>query len=186
MNCKSAEKQIYIYHELSGGEKKALDVHVASCPSCRALLEQWERRAPEIRNALDVEYQPRNQAALTGRIMQAVRRAEKSHGLELDLNTGWVFVKRLRQGMVTVSLCVLLAFLYEFNSTPVVGKKSEYVGADVKLNFPSYLKPFSKGTGVRDESRNYRCVMDCLRAHDEICADCKNEIIRKIKQYEEG
>lgn len=110
MSCKEFEQSIFLYDELSPGEKSLLGAHLQTCPSCKAAFDDVRGTQLLVRGLTNNEIVPRNAALLTSSIMSKIA-AEKSYGSEAFI---FPFFPHARVALTVLSIFLLVSFAVEF------------------------------------------------------------------------
>lgn len=171
MNCREAEKRIYLYDELSSAEREETDVHLRGCAACSRIMEAVTLTRGVSRTVAP-SHVLSDPARMTARIMNALpqKRPQASR-----TSIYWSPGNALRYGMAGVSLLLIFTFVSEYNQnislkTPV--KRYPRVGR-ITLNTASFHEAFR---AYKAENNNtaflYECAVNCLQTQGTVCADC--------------
>lgn len=111
MNCEACEKQMYLLSELTSAEKRAVEDHISSCPSCGLQFRMLQDAAALVQRASAEPVLPPNRGQLTGKIMSRVQHPEPTRGASLIM---WLLDRpMLRYSLAVVSLVMMLEFVGE-------------------------------------------------------------------------
>lgn len=128
MKCVKAEKQIYLYGELSQQEQHELDHHVATCKSCLQLLQITQRVNAFVKRAADVTPLPKNNALLTQRILSSIVKRER----HTSISTMFDYLNSYftRYAFATLSVFLVTVFVSEYSQEAVALKQNVTVTQD--------------------------------------------------------
>jgi predicted anti-sigma-YlaC factor YlaD len=160
-------QNIYLYDELTDAEKQSVDDHVASCKSCRQLLEQVNTTKLVVRTAAQQKPEPRNAARLTSSIMTAVTREAASSRNPIVRAFDQVY---LRYGMAAVSIGLLVLFVVEQQMPTRHPVERLYQGKTVALAMPPL------GHVVQQRKQRSISLYACAQS-----ASCNQPLIASIK-----
>lgn len=173
--CHEIEERIYLYDELSEHDRSETDLHIASCASCRTVMES----ARELRNqSARYRMQPAPEAReiLTERIMASVTekpRTRQFHNL--------ILAPFIRYGMAAVSTALLIAFCadYSIQEEPVASKQFPRK-TPATADAASVNRVFLATRAI--EERNGKtwsaCIMSCSDQYAPLCAECSQRFIK--------
>jgi hypothetical protein len=128
MKCKDAEKQIYLYRELSQQEQLEVDQHVRECASCKQLMQTTQRVEALLKKSADVNPQPKNSALLTQRILSSIKKKEQrsfTSSLFDYLNSYFT-----RYAFAALSVFLVTVFVSEYSQETVVLRQNVTVMND--------------------------------------------------------
>lgn len=172
MNCEDLEKDIYLYGELSAGERAAVDRHVATCAGCRALLEDVQQQHVLTRQAVALRPQAQDPARLTAAIMAAIAPARRKHVI---MDSAW-----LRYGMAAASVLLIVAFCLE--QPWAQGERGERIAASPPLPAHSPVMDtrvlLANRRQHRGETPRSLITLYATCTHHN---DCYNEAVRNLK-----
>jgi len=165
MKCEKIEVQIFLYNELTTLEKEKVDVHVQTCATCRALVEQVNRQQQLIQQvaAMPIEIDSRK---LTRNIMSAIQPGSKSTWL--DESVDYLLGYWTRLALVSVSVCLIVFFTTELLHDTLQNESSlSKVKQDsrIQLNTKQFLQmQWKQRTEVSQTASWYDCLKqkDCL------------------------
>lgn len=174
MNCREAEKRIYIYTELSPRERKETDIHIQSCASCKAVLEHvTSARSIAMSSSTPPLVNPGD---MTRRIMNAVHTSHPNRSFSFPRFGLLRFNNGLRYGMAALSFCLLVSFFAEYNRDLQPRRPTAMYTIntkDVKLNTASFSRTLAAARERNDGGTAlYECVVNCLRTGDGNCNPC--------------
>lgn len=129
------QQNIFLYDQLTDAEKRAVDMHVATCVACLQLFEQGNAARAVVESAARYRPAPVNAARLTHSIMTAVTRETLAPRSWVASALDQVY---LRYGMAACSVGLLLLFLVEQQYPTVFPNESPGVGKTVALASPSW------------------------------------------------
>jgi hypothetical protein len=174
MNCREAERRIYLYTELSSREREQTDLHIDKCVACKQLSDR-AKTLRELTSATATP-EPPDPAAMTRRIMNAVQESTHRRTLTLPEFLRVPYVNAVRYGMAALSLLLVFSFEQEYN-------RGVQVSGPVRLYHstgPAVLNTMSFGESLKTaKERNnrtsslYECITKCVQAQDAICSDCR-------------
>jgi hypothetical protein len=144
MNCQECEKNIWVFAELSLKEKSGVNSHIKTCPDCRRLYEEMQAVSQILKQATPIVPEPKNAAALTNRIMDALppqNQSWKNHLLDV-LDNVW-----LQSLLRLASMILIVLFIWE--NLPDSNQLTKHFprGKAVVLNSVAFIKKY-------DEIRN--------------------------------
>ncbi len=144
MNCQECEENIWVYVELSSAEKAGLNSHMQTCPDCRRLYEEMQAVSQILKQATPIIPEPKNAAALTNRIMDALppqNQSWKNRLLDV-LDNVW-----LQSSLRLASMMLIVLFIWEH--LPDSNQLTRHFprGKTVVLNSVAFIKKY-------DEIRN--------------------------------
>lgn len=177
MNCREAEKRIYLYKELTEIERQEVDQHLKSCSGCNQAFDRM-KSLQTILNTQKADIPPLpNEAAMTRRILEAVSKVQKEKSSVLRTFFSVPIIKPLRYGMAGLSLLLILTFLGEYLSDDQFSDPEKHYrvpGKRMELNTASFHDAFLISRGKKDRSASmlYECAVNCLRAKQADCSDC--------------
>ncbi|HEX8040539.1 MAG TPA: zf-HC2 domain-containing protein, partial [Chryseosolibacter sp.] len=109
MNCREAEKRIYLYNELSPSEREETDAHLRTCSACRNIMEEVTRARNFVRTAPPAPALS-DPARMTRRILDALPQSKPQRSRSLVY---WSPGTALRYAMSGVSLFLIFTFVSE-------------------------------------------------------------------------
>jgi hypothetical protein len=181
MNCSEAERRIYLYRELTEGEREETRLHLETCASCSQLME----RTREMQRVMRSKYPDPpmvDKSLLTRRIMNAVEKLQKKKSSSVFRGLfAEPFHNPLRYAMAALSLFLIVAFVSEYsmeNKTSLLQKQYRQVpGRKTELNSASFHDAFiaAKEKNKGNTMSLYECVVNCVSSQDPDCAYCKNK-----------
>ncbi|MCB9778079.1 MAG: zf-HC2 domain-containing protein [Alphaproteobacteria bacterium] len=65
----------YAMDDLSSDARDLVDAHLAACPDCRQVVEEYRAVSDMVHDALDMALSPEDQAALDAAVLDAVARS---------------------------------------------------------------------------------------------------------------
>ena len=77
MNCRDFEMKIYLYAELSEGERTQVDAHIETCQRCSTLFQEVKQAQELVHQVAGEKGVPRHAAQLTASIMSAITQPAK-------------------------------------------------------------------------------------------------------------
>ena len=122
MKCEEAEKQIYLYRELSQHEQREVDQHVSTCKACQKVMQNTQYAEVFFRKAAHVIPQPRNHAQLTQRILTSIKKKEQHSFIStlFDYLNGYF----TRYAFAALSVFMVVVFVSEYSKEEVILPKS--------------------------------------------------------------
>lgn len=153
MNCHKAEELLSraLDGELPAEQRAALDSHVASCASCRALCEDWTRNAALLR---DQKIEPAQTAeALWADVQRTIRLQGERPGVEVSV-FGWrlqwagVMIFAILLGVSAFGLLRLRSPQVETTQVIERGVEVEFVETDVPGASPMVYQDAETGWTV--------------------------------------
>lgn len=165
MSCAHYLQDIYFYDELSSEERLNVDQHVLTCASCRTVLEEVQQQSALVRHAAATRPEPAHPKQLTdailARIEQPAPRATVVTRLLAPLDSLFV-----RYSLAAVSVGLLVLFVSEQYSGPVVVNRMPGPAASATLNTDAFLKQYAEEK--KQPKPTTPSWYQCLR--DESCA----------------
>ncbi len=181
MNCLKAERRIYVYMELTLREREETAGHIATCDSCRKIMERVKHEREMLRRLHQIPTSIPNESMIVGRIMNAVQEMQqKKPSLVKDFFPN-PFSTALRYVMTALSLFLVVTFVSEHNvavlSPPLQPSYRIKSGNKAELNSASFHDALM---ATREKNRNsttsvYQCVMRCLANKGIDCTDCRTQ-----------
>ncbi len=175
MNCRDAEKRIYLYRELSASEREETDAHVRACSACRRIMEGVTLARNIARTASPPPALP-DPARMTAEILSALPQSQQKTSSAFMPFFSWSPGNRLRYGMATISLFLIFTFVSEYNQDSSFRRPTKrYHGAArrIELNTASFHQAF---LATKEKNNNtaplYECVVNCLQTQGTVCTDC--------------
>lgn len=182
MNCREAEKHIYLYGELSPREREETDRHIDTCAGCSRLLEAVKTRRHMIIAASQVPPELPDASAMTRSILEAVRVRQRKKQTVFNIILPEPSLKLLRYGMAMVSLLLVVMFVTEYSAGTQLARpyKVMPVRQNTELNSAAFHAAFveKKETGKNKRTLFYERVMNCLYAPDGDCAGFRKQIAK--------
>ncbi|MBT1689563.1 anti-sigma factor family protein [Dawidia soli] len=165
MSCARYLEDIYLYDELSPAARLIIDQHVLTCDACRALLEEVQQQSALVKHASTARPAPAHAKHLTdailARIEQPAQRATVVTRLLAPMDSLFV-----RYSLAAVSVGLLVLFVSEQYSGPVVVKRMPGPAASATLNTGVFLKQYAEEK--KQSKPTTPSWYQCLR--DESCA----------------
>ena len=182
MKCADAEEKIYLYTELSKREQGEIDHHLATCLSCRRIMERVSTMRKTI--ALQRTNIPTmtNEAMMTRRVMDDIGRIQKK-----KKGTWSPFSQNpligLRYSMAALSVFLLAFFVVEYRDNGQVKVVKLPPRADdrqVDLNLASFHGAFFKARENKQETAGLisECVAKCLQSKAPDFQDCSEKFAK--------
>lgn len=172
MNCRKAEKLIYLYRELTPSQQKLLDKHLSGCTQCRALMESVNAQLEELKNRWPDVPADFRYADLT-REMMASLPAHSQAGLR-DRLAGYLGRPAVRYAFTALSIFLVAAFAIQYNDswsgTTEKGKTTPVLEGSVMNTAQFFRRLRSKRNA--GESRFERCITCWSGNKGASCPDC--------------
>jgi hypothetical protein len=183
MKCHDVERGIFLYEELTEGERQEVDEHILNCASCRKTMEHANAADQLIRRHRANTPPLRNAAAMTQRIMVAVG-ARKERGTVRTSHGQRFFMPAFRYAMAALSLVLAISFVVESAGSgdmPELHKRYPDISSDKPLlNVAAFRSAWVHTRDSRQQSTMLsRCVASCPK---EECEDCANIFSKHLKQ----
>ena len=185
MNCREAEKYVYLYAELNPREREKTDRHISTCAACRELMETANAERNMIRPAARISRPLQDASRMTRRIMDAVQTQQKRS--VFDEFVAEPSVNLLRYSMVAISLFIVTVFASEYSAGtqfhPEPQSVFRPVSQYVELNSASFRSALISKQENKTTTKTFfhECVVNCLYAPDGDCEGCRKQI-RKHNQ----
>lgn len=161
MSCEKYLQDIYLYDELSPEKRQVIDKHVLTCTDCRTLLEKVQQQSAWVKHASLAPPEARHPQKLTDAILARIERPTRRAALVTTLLAPMdsLFV---RYSLAAVSVGLLVLFLSEQQSGPVVVKTMHRPAASATLNTNDFLQPYSQEKEQRPPAPPswYQCLRD--------------------------
>lgn len=182
MNCRQAERRIYLYTELSVREKEQTNRHISACAQCARLFETVKAQRIMVVRASRLTPELPDVMRMTRSIMESIQ--ERQHRKQ-GLLSG-VFQMRpmemLRYSMAMISFMLLSAFVAEYNSATELSRpyKAIPMQPSIELNSASFYAGFVQ---EREADKNtgtffYQCIVNCLYTPGSDCKRCQGQIAK--------
>ncbi len=140
MNCQECEKSIWMYSELSLVERSYIDGHLESCSDCRKLKEEIKTVSQILKQATPIIPEPKNAAALTNRIMEALPVKNPWKNWVLDVwDNMW-----LQNSLRFASMVLIVFFVWESKPDSNQMKRLFPTGETVILNSVAFIRKYEE------------------------------------------
>ncbi len=175
MKCQEAEQRIFLYGELTEQERRETDDHVRCCEFC---MQAMERTQALTRITVDHRANPPalpNEAAMTHRIMAAVRQDNRRRSPQVRLRYGF-FMPSLRYAMAGLSFVLAISFFMESagndDSLALYKRSPVLPGHEPVLNIAAFHSAFFEARSSNQQSTALaKCLTSCLESKEE-CDRC--------------
>ena len=181
MNCRKAERQIYLYTELTPLEQEQIDRHISTCAGCARLFEKIKAQKGMIlksRGNPDVSDAP----ALTRRIMESIQEKQQRKQRLSQRIFQVPSMEVLRYSMAVASFVLMAVFLSDYNAGTRMPEpyKALALPRTAALNSAAFHEVFLKEKEVIDGHNVsfYRCIVNCLHTQNGDCKDCQKQIAK--------
>lgn len=174
MSCKKWERQIYLYDDLSAGERKELEDHLLVCASCTAKMEIASHGIELIKRARRVEVKLERPELLTRRIMNDINsvtsiRRQSVFTVILDhLLTRYAFA--------AASFSLLIFFMVEQNTDLKLSRQVLRGSETVTLNSGSFLRTI-RDNQKKKENHTVLTLSGCAKQEH-----CDNALVKNLKR----
>lgn len=164
MSCEQYEQDIYVYDELSPGEREIIDKHVHTCAACQALLEEVQQQAAWIKHVSTTRPEHAQPQRLANAILAQLEQPRTSMATKLLASLDLLFV---RYSLAAVSLGLLILFVSEQQHQAVVINPIPTPTASATLDTKAFLQQHTPDKRQRRPTTPswYQCL------HDESCAN---------------
>lgn len=162
MNCQECEKSLWMYAELSLVERSHIDGHLQSCSDCRKMKEEIQTVNQILKQATPIIPEPKNAAALTNRIMDALppqNQSWKNHLLDV-LDNLW-----LQTSFRLASMILIVLFIWE--SLPDSNQLTKHFprGKAVVLNSVAFIKKYDEIRNTPKKVTYYQRYQNLKKSH---------------------
>ncbi len=172
MNCSHYHNLIYLKAELSEQDLLSLQQHLATCTSCAQLDAEVHLYQETINRIASQEIKPRNAAALTSSIMEAVHAQKSGTTIQRQVKV-WIQENLLRYSLAALSLIQIVFFSLEFQNRrdPVAEQYSSSSNSVVILDSdmihinPAERKQHTSGfADCKSPLIERRAYLECLKS----------------------
>ena len=186
MNCKKAERRIYLYRELTPRQREETDRHMASCASCRQLSARINQEREMMREILSRPQPLPDPVRFTQSVMREIAKSQQKKVSAFHFLYAFIFSNPVRYGMAALSMLLVVAFMAEHNTRPVSQNSfGNQAGVKIEMNSASFYE------ALKEEKQNpetnssvYQCVMTCLQTKDANCSECRMKFANLIRNHE--
>jgi anti-sigma factor RsiW len=179
MNCREAEKYIYLYAELDPREREETDRHVANCAKCRQLLDAVGAQRNFIGAAFQVTPELADASRMTRSVMEAICKQQREKVSWPGFLMAIPSLQVLRYSMAVISFLLVVTFFSEYSAEHRTAPyKHIRVERNTKLNTASFHAAFiaRKENEKTANSLLYECVVNCFYTPDGDCEGCRKKI----------
>lgn len=113
MNCEKANKQLYLFTELTDHERDQVIQHMAGCMQCKELAESLEQMNDVIVRIRKVAAEPTDSFVLTNKIMSEVRTSDHKPFRLYETFLRFIESNQVRWTLVGVSMVLIFLFALE-------------------------------------------------------------------------
>lgn len=185
MNCKEAERRIYLYRELTSREREETEAHMASCPACRELGARVSDERKMLADLMRAPHVAPDPLRLTQRIMSRVEQTRSEKVFVIGPLNFIAVGNTLRYAMAVLSVMLIATFISDYSATPETTSSFTASEADKsRLNSSSFLEILKEKNKTESSSSVYHCVMSCLQAQDANCSECGTKFSNFINEHE--
>lgn len=182
MNCREAEKNIYLYTELNLHEREEIARHVETCAPCSRLLEAVKTQRSMISAAAQVVPRLPDASRMTQSIMEAIHESQRRKQSVFNVNLPMSPVNVLRYSMAVLSFLLIVTFATEYSAGVGVARTYKDMPAkrNTVLNSASFHAAFveNKESGESRSTIFYECILNCLQVPDGDCEGCRKQIAK--------
>lgn len=181
MNCARAEKRIYLYQELTAEEQTETDLHIATCASCRAMMERITRERSLFEKIRQLPPPVVDHSEITRRVMSEVLKTRDTKRRVSYFMSLMPSGRPVRYAMTALSLLLVVTFASEYRSGDGSQNVTKHYPPNlqehVELNSSSFhqtlLKEKDKPKTTSRTQAIYACLSGCLHTAQADCAECE-------------
>jgi hypothetical protein len=175
MKCEALQQQIYLYSELSDVEQAVVDRHVATCATCRNLLESMHQQQAMVREAAQHKPVLQDPHGLTDAVMASLG-TQHFRAKVVLLDRAW-----LRYSAVAASLMLVVLFVLEQPwRQPQLPQQAAAVPLHQQEQMPVMdtrsLLEIQHQRRQAPQSTLFTTYADCIQHRD-----CDSELVRHYK-----
>lgn len=182
MNCREAEKYIYLYTELDLREREEIARHVETCAPCSRLLEAVKTQRSMITAAAQVVPRLPDASRMTQSIMEVVHDRQRKKKSLFNITLQMSPVNVLRYSMAMISFLLIVTFVTEYSAGVEIASPYKAMPAkrNTVLNSASFHAAFveNKESGESRSTIFYECILNCLQVPDGDCEGCRKQIAK--------
>lgn len=161
INCQECEKSIWMYSELSLVERSHIDGHLQSCSDCRKMKEEIQKVSQILKQAIPIIQEPKNAAALTNQIMEALPLKNPWKNGFLDIwDNVW-----LQNSLRFASMTLIVLFIWE--NFPDSNQLTKHIprGKTVAFNSIAFTKKYNEIRTARKKVTYYQRYQNLKKSH---------------------
>lgn len=173
MNCKKAEKLIYLYDEISASERKKLVQHLAHCSKCSELMQIWRGYHNLVKGGWPVEPPDFQHADLTRDIIAALPEFQGGLNVRGRL-AAQLTLSRARYAFLSLSAFLVAAFVlqsYVPLSTQPNNQHNAHVLEGSVLNTAAFFKVL-RSKRAEGQTKYEACIRCWSAGGGASCPDC--------------
>ncbi|HYC87000.1 MAG TPA: zf-HC2 domain-containing protein [Chryseosolibacter sp.] len=183
MNCKKNEKLIYLYDELSDGQREQLRLHVQSCPKCQEIFSRAQKQRTlfdAIRPSTESES---TDPVRTRRIMARIN-AINAPATRPAFFQGFLTAPATRYALACLSAILVTSFAIEIGRVSPVANPTVSIEArepSARVNTAALYEQVKRSWRARRRSTDvglYACLRACESNSDVDCGDCKTKYLK--------